>query len=228
MTAAAGSSVSMDFVASGSGKMTLSMKSVSGFTFTQTGANTGHLSGTVPSGKKVKISVTAKNADGKATKKFEIQVSSSGSAPAETGALPDGEELSEQEEAAEIQEEQAETESGRVIFGEARDSGSLTQSELDVLEREGYIVAAVLPEMSADVSGIYDIDAEISVEIPAGAEMIWLAFPVDSERSSDDEIVEFFDEDGQEITGVPESRKVTVSVWLRAGVTYRPVIAVKQ
>ena len=205
MTAAAGSSVSMDFVASGSGKMTLSMKSVSGFTFTQTGANTGHLSGTVPSGKKVKISVTAKNADGKATKKFEIQVSSSGSAPAETGALPDGEELSEQEEAAEIQEEQAETESGRVIFGEARDSGSLTQSELDVLEREGYIVAAVLPEMSADVSGIYDIDAEISVEIPAGAEMIWLAFPVDSEWSSDDEIAEFFDEDGQEITGVPES-----------------------
>ena len=230
MTAAAGTAINMDFVAEGSGKMTLSMKAVSGFTFTQTGETTGHLSGTVPSGKKVKISVTAKNADGKATKKFEIQVSGSGAVPADTGALPDSEELSEQEDSAEFSEEQAETESGRVIFGEARDSGlkGLTQSELDVLEREGYVVAAVLPEMSADVSGIYDIDAEIYEEISAGAEMIWLAFPVDSKGSSDDEIAEFFDDDGREITGVPESRKVTVSVWLRAGVTYRPVIAVKQ
>ena len=228
MTAAAGSSISMDFVASGSGKMTLTMKSVSGFTFRQTGANTGHLSGTVPSGKKVKLTVTAKNADGKATKKFEIQVSGNG-AVSDTGALLYGEEQAEsQEDSAEILEEQAGAETGTVSFGEARDSGSLTQSERDMLEREGYIVAAVLPEMSADVSGMYDLEAEISGDIPAGAEMVWLACPVDYEVSEDDEIAEFFDEDGQEITGVPESRRVSISVWLREGVTYRPVIAVKQ
>ncbi len=228
ITAAAGSSISMDFVASGSGKMTLYMKSASGFTFTQTGANTGHLSGTVPSGKNVKLTVTAKNADGKATKKLQIQVQSGNGSIADTGALPEDEYTADTEDdTPKLHEETAESKSEAVIFGEARDSGSLTQSERDVLEREGYVVAAVLPEVSVTKSGIYDLETEIYEDIPEGAVMLWLAFPEDSEGSEDDEIAEFCDEDGQEITGVPESHKVKVSVWLREGVTYRPIIAVK-
>ena len=229
ITANAGSPVDVYFTVTGSEKMTLSMKPVNGFTFTQTGTYTAHVTGTAPANGKVKLNVTAQNADGKATKKVDIQVQEAQGALHDIGALPeDVTELSEVEESTEIFEEQAETESGAVIFGEARDSGSLTQDERDVLEREGYVVAAVLPEVSVTASGMYDLEAEIYEEIPAGAEMMWLAFPVEAEGSEDDEIAEFFDEDGQEITGVPESHKVNVSVWLNEGVTYRPIIAVKQ
>ncbi len=226
ITAAAGSIISMDFAASGSEKMTLSMKAANGFTFTQTGATTGHLYGTVPSGKKIKLTFTAQNADGKATKKLEIQIQGNGSVPETQRTLPDNIDL--QDEHDEHKDQTGESETGTVKFGEARDSGMLTQGERDLLEHEGYILAAVLPEMSADVSGMYDLQAEIFEDIPAGAVMKWLAFPVNAEDSEDDYIVEFSDEDGQEITGVPESHRVNISVWLNEGITYRPVIAVKQ
>ena len=231
ITAAAGSTVDVYFTATGSEKLTLSMKSVNGFTFTQTGTYTAHVTGTAPAKGKVKLNVTAQNADGKATKKVEIKVQeSNGALPEDDGALPEVEYTADTEDSIETHEEQAESESETVIFGKARDSGlnGLTQSERDVLERGGYVAAAVLPEVSVTKSGMYDLDAEIFEEIPAGAEMLWLAFPVDSAGSEDDEIAEFFDEEGQDITGVPESRRVSVSVWLTEGVTYRPVIAVKQ
>ena len=91
---------------------------------------------------------------------------------------------------------------------------------------DGYVIAAVLPEISVDVSGMYDFSAEISPDIKEGAELVWLSGS--SEKSNDDDIAEFFDESGREITCVPESRKVGVSAWLNAGKVYRPVIAVKQ
>ena len=56
---------------------------------------------------------------------------------------------------------------------------------------------------------------------------MWFAFPQGVEASTDDEIAEFFDEAGADIETVPASRKIVVSPWLEAEVTYAPVIVVK-
>ena len=91
---------------------------------------------------------------------------------------------------------------------------------------DSYIIAARLPEVSVDVSGMYDFDAELSENAPVGAKLYWLAYP-DGEGSDDDEIAEFYDEAGAEIDAVPEGRRISVSVWLNEGVKYSPLIAVK-
>ena len=92
---------------------------------------------------------------------------------------------------------------------------------------EGYTVAAELGEITAEEDGLHDFDVELTESADVGAKLFWFAYPVDAEESDDDEIAEFFDSEGAEIEAVPESRRVSVSVWLRKGVTYKPVIAVK-
>lgn len=96
-----------------------------------------------------------------------------------------------------------------------------------MLVNEGYTVAAELGEITAEGSGMHDFDVELNESADVGAKLYWFAYPVDAEESDDDEIAEFFDTEGAEIDAVPESRKVKISVWLREGVTYKPVIAVK-
>ncbi len=95
-----------------------------------------------------------------------------------------------------------------------------------MLEKGGYVIAAILPEITVTADGQYDIDnIELNENAPEGAELVWFAFP--SEATTDDDIVDFYDEAGAEIKGVPASRKIVASPWLNEGVTYTPVIAVK-
>ena len=93
-------------------------------------------------------------------------------------------------------------------------------------ETGGCVVVAVLPEVSVDVSGMYDFSVALSDDARAGEELVYLAGS--SDPSEDDNIAEFSDESGHETAEVPESREVTLSVWLRGGVTYKPSIAVKR
>ena len=83
-----------------------------------------------------------------------------------------------------------------------------------------------MPEVSADVSGMHDFSVTLSPDVEAGAKLVWIAGS--SEPSEDDQIAEFADSDGKEIEAVPEDRRITVSAWLNAGITYRPAIAVKR
>ena len=115
---------------------------------------------------------------------------------------------------------------GKLSLGTERTLADLTAEQLSQIEAEGLMVVAVLPEMSADEAGQYDIDADLDENAPEGAELVWLAFPRD-EPSDDDKIADFYDTEGELIENVPESRKVVVSPWLREGVIYEPVIAVK-
>ena len=112
------------------------------------------------------------------------------------------------------------------VMSEA-DKESYPSPELkNVTKSNGYTVVAVLPEISVDVSGMYDFDVILSDNAPEGAGLLYLA---NSDKpSSDDEIVEFFDDTGAETSVVPESRNITVSVWLNERVTYSPQIAVKK
>ncbi len=90
----------------------------------------------------------------------------------------------------------------------------------------GYVIAALIPVISVDVSGLYDFTVELSDETPEGAELIYIANS--SGPSDDDNIVEFYDEAGEEISYVPESRKITLSIWLNSERIYSPVIIIKR
>ena len=161
----------------------------------------------------------------KSAKKSSAYISKNTTSDAYTRAILRENELLN-ELLTELQQYETQIESG-ITFGEERGVSELTQGERSVLEAGGYEIAAVLPVMSVDESGMYDLEAELDEDVETGRELVWLAFPRGEDESEDDEIAEFYDEDGLEIIGVPESHVVKLSVWLNEGVIYTPVIAVK-
>ena len=108
----------------------------------------------------------------------------------------------------------------------AKSSGSSFSAVREAEPEEEYIIVAVLPEVSVDVSGMYDFSITLSPDAEAGSELVWLAGS--SEPSEDDSIAEFFDEYGEEIASVPEDRTITVSAWLNTGRVYKPAVAVRR
>ena len=172
------------------------------------------------------VYVTAKNSVGSVTKAVKLKISGTEKTTT-TVTTTRGvyDEAEGEDEGDAFTDEQAQD---VMTLGETRGLSALTQSEREQLEREGYIIAAVLPEVSVDASGMYDLYAELDEGAETGKVLVWLAFTRNAEGSEDDEIAEFFDEDGREITSVPESHAVNVSVWLNEGVIYAPVIAVKK
>ena len=223
----------------GSPKITISMNKVNGFTLTQIDDYTAKISGTAPAkAGKTSIKVTASNADGKTTKTIVLQTAAASDATntdnvpnvydnAEETKEKESEELkSENEEASQESETQnLMKDSGSVKFGAERSIKSLGSKELDALK--GYTVAAVLPELIVTESGMYDFEVDLEPEIEADKELHWFAFAKNREENSDDEIAEFFDTDGKEITKTAAEHKILISVWLNAGDVYEPVIAVK-
>ena len=98
-------------------------------------------------------------------------------------------------------------------------------------EREVYshsdsvMVVAELGEISSDKEGMYDFEITLPDYVPEGTELVYIA---NSDKpSEDDNIAEFYDDTGNEITEVPENRRITVSIWLNPETVYNPVIAVK-
>ncbi|MBQ6419348.1 MAG: hypothetical protein IJJ91_11830, partial [Synergistaceae bacterium] len=100
------------------------------------------------------------------------------------------------------------------------------QDESTLANSDGYVVVAVLPEISVDVPGMYEFDVALSDDVPEGAELVYLANS--DSPSDDDEIAEFFDAEGEPITSVPEDSRITLSVWLNSNTIYNPAIAIKQ
>lgn len=115
-----------------------------------------------------------------------------------------------------------------IITVNERGISSLSARILSAVSNDEYIVAAVLPEILCSESGTYDISAVLYENVPAGASLVWFAFPKDDKPSDDEDVAMFLDDAGKEITEVPENRKITVSVWLNKGRIYEPVIAVKR
>lgn len=115
-----------------------------------------------------------------------------------------------------------------IITMNERGISSLSARILSAVSNDEYIVAAVLPEISCSESGTYDIGAVLYENVPAGASLVWFAFPKDEKPSDDEDAVMFLDDTGKEITAVPDNRKITVSVWLNKDRIYEPVIAVKR
>ena len=98
-------------------------------------------------------------------------------------------------------------------------------SESDADYSSEYVVAAELGEVSCDLPGMYDFNVELPDYIAEGSELVYVA---NSDRpSEDDDIAEFYDDAGNEISAVPENRRITISIWLNPETIYNPVISVK-
>ena len=208
------SAVNIDISVTGTEKITFTMKGANGFKLTQTGTHTASLTGTAPAqnAKPVKLTITAQNADGKASKKLVLQAQ-------EASVNKNTDSLEEQDSGDTVSPETPAEQT--VTFGESR---ILTPEESAMLAREGLMIAAVLPELTVNKSGMYDLSVSLNPEAETGAKLFWLAGA--RPPSDDDSIAEFYDSEGGETESVPESHEITVSVWLNAETVYRPVIAV--
>ena len=230
--ATAGEAITViNLAVNGTPDITFTMSKAAGFTLTSSG-NTAQLSGTPSKKGKTTITVTAANADGKATKKIVIDAAAAVVAAKKDSALP--EVLADKAGATEgayVPEPGvygALSGAGPAVkLGAVRTVNSLGEEERSLLESEGYTIVAVLPEVEAEESDLYDFDVTLDDEAETGAKLYWFAFPQNAESSEDDEIAEFYDIDGAEIECVPEERDISISVWLNEGVKYAPVIAVK-
>lgn len=191
----------------------------------------GTLSGTPKEAGEFSFTLTASNTIGEDTKEFTLAVidPNNTSLPEKKSSQPENE--SAQSENHESESQTQESDSGSktsktesaITFGGTR----TTAPQESQLNEDGYTIAAILPEVSVNVSGMYDIEATLYDNVPEGAKIFWLAYPEEGGKSEDDEIAEFYDGTGAEIDTVPSSRKITVSAWLNEGVKYYPVIAVK-
>ncbi len=114
--------------------------------------------------------------------------------------------------------------------GGSRDASSLLDDERKAVSDDESVVAAVLPEMSVNVSGTYLLGVDIDENVPTGAALALHLFPRTSGNgkvalSNGENDGTFFDDEGNEITTVPENHHVNVAVKLTAGITYAPVIS---
>ncbi len=220
----AGESISIPLTLNeGSPNITFSMNKVDGLELNQTDDHNATIDGTVPEkGKKCSINITASNADGRAKKKITLVISQSETgetAPEVMNEAPKEEHTRENETINENSE--APVNAPTVTFGKDRDISSIKVID-------GYKIAAALPEITVSESNMYDFEVEIAQEIETGEKLFWFALPQNREKNNDDEIAEFYDTDGNEITETPENHKILISVWLNSDDVYAPVIAVKE
>lgn len=226
MSAASGGSVSINVTVTGSKKITFSMNKINGLEINQTSDYSALISGTAPSGvKKLKIKVTAANADGKVSKTITINTDTSASDSGNTSVNQPDSETKNNSNSGEALNTLNPSTPDSVKMGTERGIKSLGSKELDVLE--GYTIAALMPELSTSESGMYDFEVDLDPEIEANKELFYFAFVKNREKNDDDEIVEFFDTEGKEITRTTDEHEILISIWLNSGDIYAPVIAVK-
>ena len=112
--------------------------------------------------------------------------------------------------------------------GAERNTSSLRDEEKKAVSDDNATVAAVLPEMSVNVSGTYLLGVDIDANVPTGATLSLHLFPRTAANGgvalSGETAGTFYDDEGTEITTVPSNHHVNVAVELTAGVTYAPVV----
>lgn len=145
----------------------------------------------------------------------------------ETEEMTIGETKALEEDIVTDEELTAELGEGDLTIGTERTLGMLTSGQTAVLDEGRFVIAAILPEISATADGQYGLEVDLLETVKPGAKLYWFAFPKDAEDSEDDKIADFFDVEGKDTEVVPDDHIVVVYPWLRAGVTYGPVIAVK-
>ena len=120
-----------------------------------------------------------------------------------------------------------------IIMGPERGFSSLSQAELSQVSNDKSKIAAVLPEITVNISDYYAFnDVKLDSGVPDSWVLAWNPFARDSvsevsASASDNEAV-FTDSDGYEIKTVPADRIINVSAYLESGKTYAPVISANE
>ena len=181
----------------------------------------GEISGTPTTAGKFSVKVSAANSSKTASKSYKLIVT----APANTRQA-----MNSKAAAKTLQDFSRNTST----YQSEANHAVIPINEVNALDgdnaalKEEYVVIAKLGTLSVDESGMHDFTVTLSDDAYAGKELLYLAGS--SEPSKDDAIAEFYDETGKEVSTVPahqKSRKITVSVWLKKGITYTPSLAVK-
>ena len=190
-------------------------------------SESGEISGTPTESGKFKVNITVQNDAGSKSKKFTLVINKSDSASTQNFAESESESQefmpTENENESEFESQNESTQQ------ESKNNLILDSAALSLVSNDSYMIAAILPDIKVDESGIYEFTVSLDKSVPENAKLIWHSFPYGQiSDSEDDNTALFFDEDGQEIFTVPEDFSVTVSAWLESGITYKPVIAVKK
>ncbi|MBQ7577845.1 MAG: hypothetical protein IJT21_06250, partial [Synergistaceae bacterium] len=131
------------------------------------------------------VKVTAQNSSNTVIGSFDVPITisvsgNSGAATTSTEDVTTAEE-SEVRETSETMDELVEDKvalgEGELSIGAERAESTLTAEQRALIESEGYMIAAILPEISATADGQYGLEVDLFAAAPAGAELKWLAFP---------------------------------------------------
>lgn len=104
--------------------------------------------------------------------------------------------------------------------------GEITAENLAKISGSGEIVAAILPAVEVETENLYEFTLSLDVNAPEGGLLVWHSFPDGHYDDSESEAY-FLDGEDSVIECVPENHSVTVAAWLKPGIIYEPVIAVK-
>ena len=198
----------------------------------------GYIYGTPNESGSFVFTLNAENKAGHDTKTFTVNITG-GTAPGKQ----DSQDITPESESKDIppapeSEDRPITPQVKISEGKARDISSLTIGELASITAANGRIAAILPEISANVEGFYTFESidcfanvRISDDVPAGWLLVWNAFTRGSAvnalsmRDAEDDNVQFTDSDGHITITVPDNRVVNISAWLDAGVVYAPVLS---
>ncbi|MBQ9564318.1 MAG: leucine-rich repeat domain-containing protein, partial [Synergistaceae bacterium] len=114
------------------------------------------------------------------------------------------------------------------VLDSDRDVSSLEAGEREAIQNDNAVIAAILPEINVKKACVYLFSTVLGADVPVGAILIWYPFPQSQGNvalaDEDEGYCVFFDEEGSEITTVPENHHINVAAYFATGVTYAPVI----
>ena len=105
--------------------------------------------------------------------------------------------------------------------------GEITAENLASISNSGEVIVATLPAVEVDTEDLYEFTVSVDKSAPEGGVLVWHSFPDGEYYAGDSEEAYFLDSSNNDIKTVPEDYRVTVHAWLKPGVIYEPVIAVK-
>ena len=198
----------------------------------------GHIYGTPKESGTFAFTLRAENKAGHDSKTFTVKISG-GSAQ----GRQDSQDITPESESKDIppvpeSSDKPVTPPIKISEGKARDISSLTIGEIASITAANRLIAAILPEISANVEGFYTFESidcfanvRISDDVPTGWTLVWNAFTRGtsvnalSMKDAEDDNVQFTDSEGRITITVPDNRVVNISAWLDAGVVYAPVLS---